>query len=196
MRTLELVVSRNRRFKRIPSSDSVSIPTANPVNSGIRHVRSKGFLLPPHRFLLPKAFRPGGTSGVSRISVWHRNSDRCTVDPSLLRHDRTGDRRERESTILVYNHIMPRQKRNTVLRLSLAMVGLLIVGILGYSILEGWGFLESLYMVIITITTIGFGEVRSLSPAGRLFTILIIFMGLSIAAALFAQLDSLSWNPA
>jgi voltage-gated potassium channel len=83
---------------------------------------------------------------------------------------------------------MPRQKRNTVLRLSLAMVGLLIVGILGYSILEGWGFLESLYMVIITITTIGFGEVRSLSPAGRLFTILIIFMGLSIAAALFAQL--------
>ncbi|MGH1362478.1 MAG: potassium channel family protein [Calditrichia bacterium] len=54
-------------------------------------------------------------------------------------------------------------------------------GTVGYAFLEGWGLLDSFYMTIITITTTGFGEVRPLSPAGRVLTILLIMSGVGVA---------------
>jgi len=59
---------------------------------------------------------------------------------------------------------------------------ILLVGTLGYVLLEGWPVLDALYMTIITITTVGFGEVNVVSSAGRIFTICIIFMGMGIMA--------------
>ncbi len=53
----------------------------------------------------------------------------------------------------------------------------ILMGTAGYMVLEHWSFLESLYMTVISITTTGFAEVRPLSPVGRLFTILIIVVG-------------------
>ena len=60
-----------------------------------------------------------------------------------------------------------------------AFFGLFILslGSVGYMIIEGWSFNESLYMTIITLTTVGFGEVRPLSPEGRFFTIVLLFLG-------------------
>ncbi len=58
----------------------------------------------------------------------------------------------------------------------------LFVGTIGYVIIEGWSFSDALYMTIITITTVGFGEVREVSGAGRIFTIFIIFLGMGIIA--------------
>lgn len=43
--------------------------------------------------------------------------------------------------------------------------------------IEGWNFIDSIYMTIITLTTVGFGEIHSLSEIGRVYTILIIFLG-------------------
>ncbi|RME48456.1 MAG: two pore domain potassium channel family protein, partial [Deltaproteobacteria bacterium] len=54
---------------------------------------------------------------------------------------------------------------------GVSMFALLMVGTLGYMGIEGWSLREALYMAIITVTTIGYGEVRPLSPAGQLFTI-------------------------
>jgi voltage-gated potassium channel len=60
----------------------------------------------------------------------------------------------------------------------LALLSLILAGVIGYIILEGMTPVEALYMTIITITTVGFGEVQPLSPPGRVFTIILILLGL------------------
>jgi len=52
-----------------------------------------------------------------------------------------------------------------------------IVGTTGYMMIEGWDLLDSMYMTIITLTTVGYGEVHSVSRAGRIFTMLLVFFG-------------------
>ncbi|HUV07293.1 MAG TPA: NAD-binding protein [Spirochaetia bacterium] len=74
------------------------------------------------------------------------------------------------------------KKSSPLVRFSLAFlfVALLIAGgTMGYSFIEGWSLSDSLYMTIITMTTVGFGEVRPLSDTGKHFTI--VFLIFSIA---------------
>lgn len=69
------------------------------------------------------------------------------------------------------------------LRISLFfLVALLIIGCGGYMSIEGWTLIDSLYMTVITVSTVGFKEVFALSPAGRLFTICLIIFGVSFIA--------------
>jgi len=56
-----------------------------------------------------------------------------------------------------------------------------IVGAIGYTIIEGWSLLDSLYMTIITITTVGYSEVFPLSPGGKVFSIFLIIGGVGTA---------------
>ncbi len=56
---------------------------------------------------------------------------------------------------------------------------LLFMGMLGYHLIEGWGFFESLYMAVITISTVGYKEVHTLSPRGQMFTVVLIFISLA-----------------
>ena len=63
-----------------------------------------------------------------------------------------------------------------------AILLLIVVGAVGYRIIEGWPFMDALYMTVITITTIGFAEIHPLSPAGRLFTLVIIVFGMGMVA--------------
>ena len=66
---------------------------------------------------------------------------------------------------------------------ALIMLGLvLLIGTTGYAIIEGWQILDAIYMTVITITTVGYGEVRAVSPTGRVFTIALICMGMGIIA--------------
>jgi len=64
----------------------------------------------------------------------------------------------------------------------LIILGLIAAGTVGYYVLEGMSFLDALYMTIITLTTVGFGEVKPLSHAGRLFTIGLILSGVVVGA--------------
>jgi voltage-gated potassium channel len=52
-----------------------------------------------------------------------------------------------------------------------------VVGTGGYMLIEGWGFLDALYMMVITVGTVGFMEIHPLSDAGRLFTVALIMAG-------------------
>ena len=47
---------------------------------------------------------------------------------------------------------------------------MLVVGVAGYVLIEGWPVFDALYMTVITVTTVGFREVQPLSTAGQAFT--------------------------
>ncbi len=64
----------------------------------------------------------------------------------------------------------------------------LTVGTVSYMRIEGFDLGESLYMSVITISTVGFGEVRPLSSAGRLFTSFFVIANLAITALFISQL--------
>lgn len=51
------------------------------------------------------------------------------------------------------------------------------LGTVGYVLIEGWSAFDGLYMTVTTLTTVGYGEIHPLSSAGRLFTIVLILMG-------------------
>jgi voltage-gated potassium channel len=69
------------------------------------------------------------------------------------------------------------------LQLSLALLfGLIVVGTVGYILLEGMTFVEAVYMTIITLATVGFGEVRELDTPGMIFTTGLIVVGVGTAA--------------
>lgn len=74
------------------------------------------------------------------------------------------------------------QARREILMASLALLFLVVLGMVGYRLLEGWSFMDGLYMTFITLTTIGFGEVRTLSTAGRILTIFIGIAGIGTVA--------------
>ena len=62
----------------------------------------------------------------------------------------------------------------------LISVTILFFGTLGYMIIEDWPFLDAFYMTVITLTTVGFGEIHKLGHAGRIFTIVLIFVGVGV----------------
>ncbi|MEN8264262.1 MAG: potassium channel protein [Nitrospirota bacterium] len=57
------------------------------------------------------------------------------------------------------------------------IVGVISIGTIGYSVIEGWTVFDALYMTIITLTTVGYEEVHALSRAGRYFTTILILSG-------------------
>ncbi len=74
--------------------------------------------------------------------------------------------------------------RGRLLRFAVALAVITALGTAGYMLLEGWGLIDALYMVVITLSTVGFREVNPLSEPGRLFTIALIVAGVSNVAYL------------
>jgi voltage-gated potassium channel len=75
--------------------------------------------------------------------------------------------------------------------IALLAFGLLtIAGGLGYRAIEGWSFADGLYMAVITITAVGYGEVQPLTQAGRNFTVGLLIAGISWMGLWFALITS------
>ena len=64
----------------------------------------------------------------------------------------------------------------------LTLIAIIIVGTSGYMIVEDYNFFEAFYMTIITVSTVGFQEVRPLSDVGRVFTAFLIITSFGIFA--------------
>jgi voltage-gated potassium channel len=65
-----------------------------------------------------------------------------------------------------------------VVRPLILLVAITAVGTAGYMVVEGWPLFDAAYMTIMTLTTVGFGEVRPLDAAGRMFTMLLMIGGI------------------
>jgi len=75
------------------------------------------------------------------------------------------------------------------LRFSFAVIfGVMALGTTGYMAIEGWDFLDSLFMTVITLASVGYGETRPLDTPGRIFTIVLILMGVAALGNLVNQL--------
>src|SRR5262249_32279344 len=65
-----------------------------------------------------------------------------------------------------------------------AIILALVLGTVGFAVIEGYSPFEAFYMTLTTITTVGYGELRELSQAGRIFNSFVIFFG--VTAMFFA----------
>ncbi len=78
---------------------------------------------------------------------------------------------------------MARSPSRTPLRTAVALlVFTILLGTVGYVVLEGWNIGDAAWMTIISISTVGFGEIRPLSAGGRILTSIIIVSGLTSVA--------------
>lgn len=72
----------------------------------------------------------------------------------------------------------------------LLVVGAITIGASGFMIIEDFSLLEAFYMTIITLSTVGFTEVRPLSSEGRFFTSILILTNIIIFAYAYANISS------
>jgi voltage-gated potassium channel len=87
--------------------------------------------------------------------------------------------------------IIPITPERRLLAAALLLTGLLVLGIVGYMLIEGWSFLDALYMTVTTVTTVGFRELKPLSDGGRVFTIFLILLGVGVAFYILTSLVAL-----
>ena len=73
-------------------------------------------------------------------------------------------------------------------RSALLILAVFLIGVVGYVVIEKWSFLDAVYMTIITVSTIGYGETHPLSDGGRIFTIIYVLICVSTIAYTFSAL--------
>lgn len=71
---------------------------------------------------------------------------------------------------------------------AIVLVVILVGGTLGYIVIEGWAFVDALYMTVITLSTVGYREVQAMSPAGHVFTMVLIFTGVGFVFYLMGSI--------
>ena len=82
---------------------------------------------------------------------------------------------------------MARRRPTVILGVGL-LCGWLAVGSIGFAWIEGWPLLDGVYMAVITLSTVGYGEPRPLSDPGKVFASFLIVAGLATAVYTFTSL--------
>jgi voltage-gated potassium channel len=75
-----------------------------------------------------------------------------------------------------------------IIFLIVPLLVLMFCGTFGYMLLENTSFVDGLYLTVITITTVGYGDIVPIHPAGRLFTIFLVFSGVGYVMYLFSKI--------
>ncbi len=76
--------------------------------------------------------------------------------------------------------VFVREVNLRVVKIIALLIFIIVLGTSGYMYLEGYSFVDSLYMTFITVTTVGFSEVMPLSDIGKIFTIILICFSLGV----------------
>lgn len=64
---------------------------------------------------------------------------------------------------------------------------ILLSGTVFYRSVEGWSWIDALYFSATTVSTVGLGDLSPQTDAGKIFTVIYIFVGVGVFVALFAQ---------
>jgi voltage-gated potassium channel len=70
--------------------------------------------------------------------------------------------------------------RTKIYKAVLLLVFILLIGVLGYKIISGYSWIDAVYMTVITMTTVGFGEVVPLDEQSKIFTVFLILASVVI----------------
>ncbi len=84
---------------------------------------------------------------------------------------------------------MVKQPETRALLLMASLV--LVVGVVFYVNVEHWSFINSLYFCVVTLGTVGYGDITPATDGGKLFTVLYIIVGLGVIGGFFATLGKL-----
>lgn len=72
--------------------------------------------------------------------------------------------------------------------LAVVVVVVLGIGTVVYRSLEDWGWIDSLYFSIVTLTTVGYGDLAPSTDASKLFTVVYLAIGVSLLGATFNEI--------
>jgi len=106
-----------------------------------------------------------------------------TVLPSPLR-----DQQEQEQEQEQEQQPRPPNSNHTLIECALFLILYLLIGILAYSILlDSWPIVDSLYFTVVTLTTVGYGDVAPMTWQGRLFTCFFALTGVAILGMVLGE---------
>jgi voltage-gated potassium channel len=80
--------------------------------------------------------------------------------------------------------------RGRFIWINVLLATLVVLGTAGYMAVEGWDFMDSLYMTVITLTAVGYSEVNPLNPGGRVLTMFLLALGITWIGLWFALLTA------
>ena len=72
--------------------------------------------------------------------------------------------------------------------LALTALGVIAIGSVVYMVLEHWGPIDAVYFCVVTLATVGYGDLHPTTDAGKIFTVIYILSGLGILAAFVTEL--------
>ena len=72
--------------------------------------------------------------------------------------------------------------------LALTALGVIAIGSVVYMVLEHWGPIDAIYFCVVTLATVGYGDLHPTTDAGKVFTVIYILSGLGILAAFVTEL--------
>ena len=84
---------------------------------------------------------------------------------------------------------MIQQPETRALLVSASLI--LVIGVLFYTRVENWSVLDALYFCVVTLGTVGYGDITPTTDLGKIFTIFYIIFGLAVIGGFFATLGQL-----
>jgi voltage-gated potassium channel len=78
-----------------------------------------------------------------------------------------------------------------IYNIVIALLGILMVGTVGFHVTEGWSWSDAFYATVITTTTIGYGDFSPITPAGRLFAVFYVITAVGVVGYTISRLATI-----